>query len=174
MTAALTLGGFDASKFRPANNASFEMSIDVSRDLVVGLHGIEVHTNATTRKLLLTGIPIFIDSTIPEIWLPRESCDLFEEAFGLQYNPVFNRYLVNETLHSHLQSLNLSVSFQLGIELNGSSTVNITLPYGGLDLELSDPYTKLLNVTGTQRYFPIRRADNDSQYTLGRTFLQEA
>jgi hypothetical protein len=25
----------------------------------------------------------------------------------------------------------------------------------------------------TSRYFPLRRAHNDSQYTIGRTFLQE-
>jgi hypothetical protein len=29
-------------------------------------------------------------------------------------------------------------------------------------------------VSNQTRYFPLQRAANDTQYTLGRTFLQEA
>ncbi|KAJ9656578.1 hypothetical protein H2201_008493 [Coniosporium apollinis] len=43
------------------------------------------------------------------------------------------------------------------------------MPYGSFDLNASAP----LFDTST-RYFPLKRAVNDSQYTLGRTFLQQA
>lgn len=43
------------------------------------------------------------------------------------------------------------------------------LPYGAFDLQASHPiYPNATN------YFPLRRADNESQYTLGRVLLQEA
>lgn len=49
------------------------------------------------------------------------------------------------------------------------TTQNIELPYAAFDLQASYPYYE----TPT-RYFPIRRAANETQYTFGRTFFQEA
>ena len=145
------------------------MAPDVSRDLVVALETIQFTNHSTTKTLLLEEIIIFIDSTVPEIWLPHESCLLFEEAFGIEYNSTLDRYLVNDTLHKNLQSANPSVSFLLQQFDSAFKTVNITLPYASFDLELSYPY-----FNHTRKYFPLRRADNETQYTLGRTFLQEA
>jgi hypothetical protein len=53
--------------------------------------------------------------------------------------------------------------------------VNITLPYDAFDLQLSYPY--LPNTTyadPSKYYFPLRQAANETQYVLGRAFLQEA
>ena len=47
--------------------------------------------------------------------------------------------------------------------------MDIVLPYASFDLLAS--YPRVLNAT---KYFPLKRAANESQYTLGRTFLQEA
>jgi len=43
------------------------------------------------------------------------------------------------------------------------------LPYAAFDLVADYPL-----VIDSSRYFPLMRAANESQYTLGRTFLQEA
>lgn len=94
---------------------------------------------------------------------------LFEDAFGLTYNDTINRYLVNNTLREQLQSRNPSISFILGNDISGGANVNITLPYQAFDLTLDKPI-----VNSTQYYFPLRRAANDTQTTLGRAFLQEA
>lgn len=51
------------------------------------------------------------------------------------------------------------------------NAINITLPYTAFDLTLKQPNS--LGDTSSI-YFPLRRAVNDSQYVLGRTFLQEA
>ena len=146
------------------------MANDISRDLVVGLQSISF-TNATTTNdnLLKTGIFTFIDASIPHIWLPIEACQAFENSFGLEWNSTIERYLVNNTLHSQLQKQNASVSFIIGNAKIGGSTVNITFPYASFDLNISAPF-----VDNNQYYFPLRQAANDSQYTLGRTFLQEA
>jgi len=73
-------------------------------------------------------------------------------------------------MHTRLQELNPTITFKLGNNAfdTGNST-NIELPYSAFDLQASKPYYG--NATN---YFPIRRAANDAQYILGRTFLQEA
>ena len=146
------------------------MASDNSRDLVVGLQSIS-YTDATTtnKSLLRTGILTYIDSSIPHVWLPIDACHAFEDSFGLQWNSTIDRYLVNHTHHSQLQAQNASVSFIIGDDVNGGSTVNITFPYASFDLNISAPF-----VDTPQYYFPLRQAANDTQYTLGRTFLQEA
>ena len=163
------LGGYDASKFNNSGT-SFQFAGDISRDLVVGLQSVTYSDSKTTDKQLLSeGILAFVDATIPHIWLPQTACTAFEQAFGIQYNQTVNRYLVNDTLHTQLHNSNASVSFILGNQVNGGQTVNITLPYAAFDLEVGPP-----TVNTTQRYFPLRQAANSTQYTLGRTFLQES
>ena len=171
----LTLGGYDLSRFTP-NDISFKFAPDISRDLVVGLQSITFSDlTRTAINLLPNGILTFIDSTVPHIWLPQEACTLFEDIFGLTYNHTLDRYLVNDTLHATLKSQNPSVSFLLGNDVNGGPTVNITLPYAAFDLQAVNVVTSNSSLIDlNSNYFPLRRAVNESQYTLGRTFLQEA
>lgn len=70
MFGSLTLGGYDAARFVP-NNVSFNLAPDISRDLVVGLQGItSVESNGSTQLLLPSAHLMFIDSTVPYIYLP--------------------------------------------------------------------------------------------------------
>jgi hypothetical protein len=165
---SLTLGGYDAARFTP-NNLSFPFSADDSRVLTVGLQTImATNTLQGVMSLLPQGILSLIDSTVPEIWLPENACTIFEQAFGLQFDPHTNLYLVNDTIHSALQSLNPSLTFTLGNARSGGPSIEITMPYSAFDLQANWPiYPNATN------YFPLRRAANDSQYTLGRAFLQE-
>ncbi|KAL8847290.1 MAG: hypothetical protein Q9221_007666 [Calogaya cf. arnoldii] len=119
---SLTLGGYDQARFTP-NNMTFSFAPDTDRDIVVGIQSItSTDQDGTKRDLLPTGINAYVDSTVPQIWLPLEACKLFENAFGLT-----------------------------------------------LDLQAKPPFAP--NAT---RYFLLQRAANETQYTLGRTFLQEA
>lgn len=166
---SLTFGGYDLSRLIP-NNVTFNLAPDVSRDLVVGLQSItSTAANGSTISLLPNSILTFIDSTLPYIWLPLEACEAFETAFGLTYNDTVRLYTVDDTLHQSLTARNPNFTFQIGNYRTGGPTVDIVLPYASFDLLVS--YPRVLNAT---RYFPLRRAANDTQYTLGRTFLQEA
>ena len=167
VSASLTLGGYDASRF-VASNIIFGFAGDNSRDLVVGIQSISVI--GSSHELLRTPILAFVDSTIPHIWLPVEACRAFEEAFGISWDPSSDLYLVNETTHQGLLAQNASLSFRVGTNTVTSEVVDIVLPYASFDLQVLDTYP---NVTNSTRYFPLRRAANDTQYTLGRTFLQE-
>ena len=169
--ATLTLGGYDQSRFAP-NNISFNFAPDISRDLVVGLQSIQFTDQKSTKDLLPGGgIFTFIDSTIPHIWLPFDACQAFEKAFGITYDTTTDLYLVSDSQHNALKAQNASVAFLLGNDVRGGQTVNITLPYSSFDLQLTQYYP---GINQTTQYFPLRRAANDSQFTLGRTFLQEA
>jgi hypothetical protein len=148
---------------------SFAFAPDISRDLTVGLQGISANLQGTNNELLPEGIFTFIDSTVPSIWLPIAACQQFEKVFGLTWDETTELYLVNDTLHTILMNNNASFTFSLGNSNKGGPVLNITLPYASFDLSVSYPI-----VANTTRYFPIMRAANDTQYTLGRAFLQEA
>ncbi|OCK83868.1 acid protease [Lepidopterella palustris CBS 459.81] len=166
---SLTLGGYDESRFK-SSQVSFQFALDDSKTLSMGIQMITAtNTLQGSINIMSAEILSFIDSTVPHIWLPQTVCDRFEQAFGLTYDPTTDLYLVNNTIHNQLLDLNPTVTFALGNTGDPANTVNIALPYGAFDLQATYPiYANLTN------YFPIRRAANDTQYTLGRTFLQEA
>ena len=147
------------------------MADDLTRDLVVILQSVS-YSGSSAATLLSDPIQIFIDSTDANLWLPGSACDAFEEAFGLSPPPKDDSnglYLVNETHHNALLDADAEVTFRLSDVAGGGDTVKIVLPYAAFDLKAEYPL-----VDNTSYYFPLRRAANETQYTLGRVFLQEA
>ncbi|KAH0558895.1 hypothetical protein GP486_004474 [Trichoglossum hirsutum] len=166
---SLTLGGYDLSRFTP-NNLTFPFGIGNSDDLTVGIQSITMSSSdEQDTPLLPNPILAFIDSTIPHLWLPKEACAKFESAFGLTWDNASQLYLVDDKLHSSLLAKNPSVTFKLSLASKGGPSIDIVLPYAAFDLEVESPLLKR-----PTKYFPLKRAENDTQYTLGRTFLQEA
>jgi len=152
---SLVLGGYDQNRFTPTN-VTFGFYEDISRDLLVNLQAVKTD-DGNTNLLPGGSIPIFIDSTISMIYLPVDACQMFEKAFNLTYDSTYNLYLLNNSQRATLKAANPNVTFTLGPQPNGGETVDITLPYGAFDKQVD---------------FPI--VANSTQYTLGRTFLQEA
>ena len=166
---SLTLGGYDASRFLP-NDLVFPLTGDNSTNPMVEILSITAtETLINNVTLLSNDIAALVDTTLPFIWLPMSVCQVFEQAFGLVWNESNQYYLVNDTTHQQLVKQNPIVTFELGNSTLGKPSVNITLPYAAFDLQASSPIFQ----NGTN-YFPLRRASNASQYTLGRTFFQEA
>lgn len=98
------------------------------------------------------------------------ACKAFESAFGLVWNDTYQLYLLDDSQHSALVAKNASVTFTLSTgNGNSSDRLDITLPYAAFDLKASPP----LAGNQTVHYFPLKQAANETQYTLGRTFLQE-
>lgn len=164
-----TLGGYDQGRFAPNSGLSFPFGPDQTRDLLVGIQTITKTSASGSTNLLPNGIYAAIDSTVAQIYLPQAAVTAFEKAFSLSLDPASGLYLVNDSLHDALLAQQASVIFTLGKDISGGQTVQITLPYASFDLTAQSPL-----VTNTSRYFPLRLAANDTQYTLGRTFLQEA
>jgi hypothetical protein len=166
---SLTFGGYDASRF---DNSTILRDVpfgnDFSRDLVVQLESITYDTIGSS-PLLTEEVYIFIDSMVSQLWLPVNVCQAFATAFNLTWDNTTSLYLINEAQHNALVKQNPTFTFSLVSTGNSSSTVAITLPYAAFDLNISYPF-----VSTEQRYFPLKRASDPSQYTLGRVFLQEA
>ncbi|TKA66475.1 hypothetical protein B0A49_09457 [Cryomyces minteri] len=173
---SLTLGGYDKSRFDPSN-VNFTFSSDVTRNLTVGVQSITANNTLNHGKLQQDVVSFtsgghltLIDSTVPHIWLPIDVCNGIQHAFGLNYDDRSALYTVNNTVHTQLVQLNAAQTFRLGNNISNGHSIDIVLPYRAFDLVASAGYP-YANAT---YYFPIRRAANDSQYTIGRTFLQEA
>jgi hypothetical protein len=163
---SLTLGGYDTTRFKP-NNLTFAFGADFSRDLLVSLQSITYDT-AGSSPLLASSNDMFIDSLVTEIWLPVSVCQAFAQQFNLTWNAQGQLYLIDDTAHAALLAQNPTFSFTIGQAGGGGETIDIVLPYAAFDLNLAAPI-----VGNTTRYFPLMQAQNSSQYTFGRTFLQE-
>lgn len=187
--ASLTLGGYDENRFE-RHSTSFSLAPGGAP--VVAINEITVSANPlpsarsqpnwSSNPLTLLGpadAALFtIDSSTPFLWLPESVCDRFAQALDLRYNDVLELYTFarNSSQRDNLVSWNMTFVFSVGDLVGSSNTLDITLPYNAFDLQLSYPFPGLNATFASPRYnyFPLRRAANTSQYTIGRSFLQES
>jgi hypothetical protein len=163
---SLTFGGYDSSRLNVMSNLTLAGGSDPYRPFLLGIESITSGTN----NLLLEPIITALDSIVSQIWLPVSACKAFESAFGLVWNDTYELYLLDIDQHSALVAKNASITFTLGTGTgNSTDRLDITLPYAAFDLQASPP----LAGNETSYYFPLKQAANETQYTLGRTFLQE-
>ena len=163
---SLTFGGYDSTRLDNRTNLTLAGGSDQYRPFLLSIESI----TSGSDVLLSTPIITALDTITAQIWLPTSVCSAFESAFGLIWNETYSLYILDDDQHAALLKRNPSVTFTLSTG-NGESTdrLNITLPYAAFDLLASPP----LAGNDTFHYFPLKRAANESQYTLGRTFFQE-
>lgn len=185
---SLTLGGYDANRFQP-HDVSFALS--PSQAPVVALKEIKVSAKPIPGANLDPGWPggsfslltvadaalYTIDSSTPYLWLPESVCLQFEKALGIVYDESVQLYTFGNNLlqHQNLVNWNLTFSFVIADEPNSPKMVSLSLPYAAFDLQLSYPFPgfNATQFSPPMNYFPLRKAANDSQFTIGRCFLQE-
>ena len=163
---SLVLGGYDSTRFQ-ANSVTFPFGSDISLDFQVAIQSVS--TNMSSQPLLSNPIISYIDTLAAEIWLPQSVCDVFEQTFGLTWDNATQLYLMDDRTHKNLLSKNPQITFQVGPHTSGSS-VSINMPYWNFYQTAKPARTN----GSSSLYFPLKRAANDSQYILGRTFLQSA
>ena len=170
---SLTLGGFDAARGNVHDVLEVPLNEDTSRELLVWIQEIQISDYKVPAPSVSPPIQAVIDSSVSEIWLPAEACQAFEGAFRLRWEDSSQRYLVNESVHADLLEKNPTVTFSIGSSSGDKKgSTGITLPYASFDMNITYPIVGS-NWTTSERYFPLLRAANTSQYFLGRTFLQE-
>ena len=182
--ASLILGGVDQNRFTPND---LLISLATGYQPVVAINSITVSdgidvlpSNWNTNPLPLMdesdAATFTIDTSSPFMSLPTSVCDNFAQALNLTYNDTLQLYMFEENASpSVLDTWNLNFTFSVG-DLPGSGhSVDLTVPYDAFKLQLSYPYPDLDASYGSApiNYFPLRRAGNNSQYTIGRAFLQE-
>ncbi|KAF2416272.1 acid protease [Tothia fuscella] len=172
--ANLVLGGFDQSRFTNPN-ISFSFGAGDAAPLTIGVQSIVAENTllGTASFTATTGGHLsVIDSSVPQLWLPKAICDQMEQALGLMYQPDSDLYLINDTMHARLSSLKPSFTFKFGntqYDTGAANSTNIVVPYSAFDLKVGWP-----TYSTDQNYFPIRRATQNNQNTIGRALLQEA
>jgi hypothetical protein len=142
--------------------------VPFDEELIIGVQSITSKSNNGTLDLLDEGILAFVDSTVPDLWLPRSVCDTIASAFALEYQEASNRYTLPDPNRAALRDLSPTLSMTLGSSVRGGQTITLEVPYAAFDLEADFTFSG-----ERTNYFPIRRAANESQYTLGRALLQE-
>jgi hypothetical protein len=165
---SLTLGGYDENRFEP-NDITFSFGPNAERPTSLVLQHITADsTRNGTVTLLRNKVYVNLDYTTPYLWLPADTCDRIASQFNLSYDVSKNLYLVGDNSHAELVSSNPSFTFDFGEYQNPAERVSVVVSYAAFDLQASWPI-----YNSTTKYFPIRQA-NESQYTLGRAFMQEA
>ena len=166
---SLTLGGYDESRFVP-NGFTFPFDQDDTQPTSLKLQQIIAERTPNGSVVILQKETyVNLDFTMPYLWLPGDTCDRIASLFKLRYDNTTKLYLVDDNAHKELMTQNPRFSFAFGDSPSLADTVSIDMPYAAFDLQASWPI-----YNDTKNYFPIRRAANESQYTLGRAFMQEA
>lgn len=166
---SLVLGGYDSTRFEQ-NNVVFPFGADISLDFQVAIQRITM--DGSNDGLLSAPIISYISTLVPDIWLPFDACTAFQRAFGLSYNNNTEAFYVNSSQHALNLASKPVARFQVGPQTSGDSTV-INMPYFNFYLADKDIEADPILKEGGFR-FPIRRAAKDTQFILGRAFLQSA
>ena len=185
--ASLTLGGYDANRF-VSHDHTFTLDPDqipVVSVIEISISASPGSSNPTTGwssdSLALQSVSSSalykVDSSTPYLWFPEDVCLQFEKALGLIYDDELQLYTFGKdpSKYQSLRDLNLNFTFTIADLPNSSNFVNITLPYAAFDLQLNPTYpASNSSQSSSINYFPLRKATNSSQYTIGRVFLQES
>ncbi|KAL6712545.1 hypothetical protein ACN47E_000422 [Coniothyrium glycines] len=166
---SLVLGGYDKTRF-VANDIIFPLGADISLDFQVAVQKITMQSPG--NDLMETPIISYISTLVPDIWLPVDTCEAFSKAFGLTYDNITEAYYVDAPQHQKNLDEEPVVKFQIGPDTTAAS-VSINMPYWNFYMAATTRDTNSIMQEGGFR-FPIRRAAKDTQYILGRTFLQSA
>lgn len=169
--ASLVYGGYDQTRFVP-NNVTFPFDPNDSRKPSLNIQTIvsQNMTNTTVSLLPDSSVYAVIDFAEAQMWLPPSACEAFAATFNLTYDNSTDLYLVDPVTRLRLLQRNPSITFGFGSLSDPAQRVNIVLPYNAFDQNVTFP----IYPNATNYYFPIRRAINATQYTIGRAFFQEA
>lgn len=168
--ASLTFGGYDAGRGGPLKDAlQIQMQPNNFLDLAVSLQTISVGGQSATTDPMTA----YVDSVVPEIWLPQSACGTFEDVFGLEYDETSGMYFLEDDQASYIRSSTKTVDLTVADPADPSETLRISLPAGAFVLEATFPYINSSEKSSVP-YFALRRAFDPGQVFLGHTFLQEA
>lgn len=70
-------------------------------------------SGATWKPEGSVGASFNIDSTLAQIWLPKEACTVFEQTFGLTWNESAELYLLDDATNTRLLRSNPTVHFAI-------------------------------------------------------------
>ncbi|KAL1618752.1 hypothetical protein SLS56_010443 [Neofusicoccum ribis] len=165
---SLILGGYDPFRFN--NDSSLNISFSNSDDQFLKVQVKTITSSAGQTDISLSGFIANVEFAFSFMWLPRQVCDVFASTFGLEWNATLQLYFVNDIAHKKNSAEKSSIIFDVCNPHDQQFCSKFSFPYAAFALNATYP---LVPDSEWQRYFPIKRAANSSQCTLGRVFLQE-
>jgi hypothetical protein len=85
---SLTIGGYDRNRGDIGNAPSWNF-VEGSRALGVEVSKIGLRAEDSSNFTPSPPYYVYIDTTVPELWLPTSTCKAFESAFGLIWNETW-------------------------------------------------------------------------------------
>ncbi|KAK6358118.1 hypothetical protein TWF730_007473 [Orbilia blumenaviensis] len=181
-SASVVFGGYDESAyidndiiFTQANTYTNPFLVALSSLTVSGIYRdgqqgtaelLDSEWRRTTDNQLIS-----IDSTTSYIWLPNNTCKVFEAALNLTWNEEVSLYILTDDAHNQLLDINPTFVFTISDTAQNETTIDIELPYNAFSLEATGP--EILGAEGKAWYFPLKRLPDDAGPRLGRVFMQE-
>lgn len=129
------------------------------------------NTLDNSTNLLPFSIPVLLDSSADDLYMPTVICDRFASAFSLISNNsdiASQSFSINGSVHQQLRKLNPLITFTLADPNEPSTSVDIVLSYKSLDPVFGNDIG-----TGKNTLFPLQDIGNSPNGTLGRRFFQE-
>lgn len=181
VSGSLTLGGADIARYVP-NSVWFTLTNGNIPSLA--LMSMQVSSSSPSTNWSSNPLQLFsndqaatftIDSSTPFLWLPEPVCENIAKALSLTWDPDLELYLPVSGSPQDLINMGLNFTFNFAKSVSSSETLSLHVSYDAFNLQLSYPYPGLSSNYSTEKlsYFPLRRANNTLQYTIGRAFLQE-
>lgn len=178
---SLTLGGVDSIRY--VSN-SFSFALANGNIPTVALKSMQLSassqpTNWSSNPLQLMPQNLAgmftIDSSTPYLWLPETVCENIAQALSLTWDADLELYVLASGTAQDRVNMGLEFTFDLAVSLASNELIALKVSYDAFNLQLSYPYPGLTQTYSTETlpYFPMRRANNTLQYTIGRAFLQE-
>ncbi|RVD85483.1 uncharacterized protein DFL_003804 [Arthrobotrys flagrans] len=181
-SASLVFGGYDDSLYID-NDMIFTQANEYTNPFLVALSSLTVsgvyrNGQQGTAELLdpdwrrtTESQLISIDSATSYIWLPNDTCRIFESALNLTWNEEVNLYILTDDAHTQLLDLNPTFVFTISDNAQNQTALEIELPYNAFSLEAIGP--EILGAEGKAWYFPLKRLPDNANPRLGRVFMQE-
>ncbi|KAK6501382.1 hypothetical protein TWF481_009222 [Arthrobotrys musiformis] len=181
-SASLVFGGYDDSLYID-NDIVFTQANAYTNPFLVALSSLTVsgiyrNGQQGTAELLdsdwrrsTESQLISIDSATSYIWLPNDTCRIFESALNLTWNEQVELYILTDDAHNQLLDINPTFVFTISDSAQNDTTLEIELPYNAFSLQATGP--EILGATGKAWYFPLKRLPEDANPRLGRVFMQE-
>ncbi|KAK6518192.1 hypothetical protein TWF506_005351 [Arthrobotrys conoides] len=181
-SASVVFGGYDDSLYID-NQIIFTQAKEYTNPFLVALSSLTVsgiyrNGEQGTAELLdsdwrrsTESQLISIDSATSYIWLPNNTCRVFESALNLTWNEEVSLYLLTDDAHNQLLDLNPTFVFTISDSAQNDTALEIELPYNAFSLEAVGP--EILGADGKAWYFPLKRLPDGGNPRLGRVFMQE-
>ncbi|KAF9766180.1 hypothetical protein IL306_001441 [Fusarium sp. DS 682] len=145
----------------------------------IAIEGVGDHSPFTSKSKndllakgnssISSGLKVTVDGCSPYLTLPKSTCDNIAEHLPVNFNSDLGLYIWDPKSKQYDEIISSATALTFSfISDTNTDPIKIRVPFMHLNLTLSEPI-----VDNPIAYFPCH-VNNNGQYVLGRSFLQDA